>query len=796
MSEEKPSQNGNQFPDKVVDAKQESNVFVFRCENDACLMLSVLRADVLRFRYNSESIFDADYSYAIADNFESGVDNVEMSEDKDGWVVKTSALSCRISRKGMKASIYNADGDLLSQDEHGFHWQEHLQYGGIVPKMSKFNHSGQRYYGLGDKPMGLDLAGKRVRNWNTDEYAFLPGQDPLYKSIPFYVSLHKGLAHGIFFDNSFVSYFDFGNEREDVTSFWADGGEMNYYFIQGPGIEAVASTYAQLTGTHDLPPLWALGYHQCKWSYYPDTRVREVAKKFRRLKIPCDALYLDIDYMDGFRCFTWDSERFPDPKGLLDDLKDDGFHTVVIIDPGIKVDKDYWVYKEGVEKGYFCRRADGPFVHGRVWPGDCLYPDFTNPKVREWWSGLFKGLVESGVDGVWNDMNEPAVMEVPEKTFPLDVRHDYDGHPCSHRKAHNVYGMQMARATFEGLKKLAFPRRPFVITRAAYAGSQRYCSTWTGDNIASWDHLRVANQQLQRMNLSGMGFCSSDIGGFEEQPEPGLYARWIQMGVFHPFCRTHSSGHHGDQEPWAFGEETLEIARNSIRLRYELLLYLYTTFYEHMRHGTPMLRSLVMEDQSDDNLAEAEDDFMFGRHILVSPIMTAKPGKTHAVYLPKGTWYELESGQERMGQHKFTVPVTPKSIPVFVRAGAVIARLPVQQYVGEDESDELRLDVYFSKDEVTTHLYEDSYDGYDYKVSGYLLRTFTVSGSSLGKLCVRQSRNGKFPSRYRTLRINLTGLPFRIANVSIDGKATTHPADTLNPSTIIAPEDFHEIHVS
>jgi len=318
--------------------------------------------------------------------------------------------------------------------------------------------------------------------------------------------------------------------------------------------------------------------------------------------------------MEGFRCFTWDKEKFPQPVRMVKELADDGFKTVVIIDPGIKLENDY-----------FCKRADGPYMKGKVWPGECYFPDFTKPEVREWWAGLFKGLIEeTGVAGVWNDMNEPAVMDVPGKSFPDDVRHDYDGHPCSHRKAHNIYGMQMARATYHGVRRSAHPNRPFVITRSAYSGTQRYTSTWMGDNIATWEHLVVANRQIQRMCMSGYSFAGTDIGGFAEQPNGELFARWVQLGVFHPFFRVHSSGDHGEQEPWSFGEEITDISRKFIEIRYELLPYIYTAFWKYIEHGTPIIKSLVMFDQEDVQTHYRTDEFIFGEEILVCPINEPK----------------------------------------------------------------------------------------------------------------------------------------------------------------------------
>ncbi|MCL4139290.1 UNVERIFIED_CONTAM: hypothetical protein GTU68_045806, partial [Idotea baltica] len=422
----------------------------------------------------------------------------------------------------------------------------------------------------------MNMRGLRFENWGSDMYGFEKTTDPLYKNIPFFYGLKNDGAYGILFDNTFRTRFDFGYERSDVCSFWSKGGEMNYYFIYGPELTQVAENYAQLTGVPDLPPLWALGYHQSKWSYFPEKNVQELAKNFREKEIPCDVIHLDIDYMDGFRCFTWDKSRFPDPAKMIAELDNDGFKAIAILDPGIKIDKEYFVYQEAIEEGYFCRRADGPLMQGEVWPGPCHFPDFTHPKVREWWAGLFQSFMETGIRGIWNDMNEPAVLEVG--TFPDDTRHDFDGNPCSHRKAHNVYGMQMAKASYEGIKKALFPKRPFNITRSGYAGLQRYAAVWTGDNLSTWEHLWMANLQCQRLSISGISFCGSDIGGFIGDPNGDLFTRWTQMAIFHPFFRTHSSGDYGDQEPWSFGEPFTDAIRKAIELRYQLLPYIYTVF--------------------------------------------------------------------------------------------------------------------------------------------------------------------------------------------------------------------------
>ena len=571
---------------------------------------------------------------------------------------------------------------------------------------------------------------------------------------------------------------------------------MNYYFFYGPKMNDVVESYTDLTGKpHQLPPLWALGFHQCKWSYYPKSRVKEVTDKFRELEIPCDAIYLDIDYMDGFRCFTWNKEYFPEPKKMIKELADKGFKTVAIIDPGIKIDKDYKIFKEAIENDYFCRRADGDYMKGKVWPGACYFPDFTNPDVREWWSGLFKELIEeTGIKGVWNDMNEPAVMEVPNKTFPDDVRHDYDGHPCSHRKAHNVYGMQMARATYQGLKKYSYPKRPFVITRAAYSGTQRYTSTWTGDNVATWEHLWIANIQAQRLALSGFSFAGSDIGGFAEQPSGELFARWVQLGVFHPFFRVHSSGEHGDQEPWSFNPDITAIVKKYIELRYQLLPYLYTAFWNYVDHGTPLLKSLVLYDQEDVQTHYRTDEFIFGEHILACPVLEANT-KGRRMYFPRGDWYNFWTDELINGGKEMWVDADIDVMPTYIRAGAIIPKFPIQQYVGEKEITQVTLDVYYKEGKESSQLYSDAQDGYDYTKGRYSLRNFKFTGRKK-ELIINQFKEGKFITAYTQFKIQIHGLPFEIGEIQVDNEIIPLKHLKINGThSVIVDKNFSELHL-
>jgi alpha-glucosidase len=498
--------------------------------------------------------------------------------------------------------------------------------------------------------------------------------------------------------------------------------------------------------------------------------------------------------MDGFRCFTWDKNYFPDPKKMVKELEDDGFKTVVIIDPGIKIDMEYEVFKEALDKDYFCKRADGPYMKGKVWPGECYFPDYTNPEVREWWSGLFQELIEDiGVKGVWNDMNEPAVMDVPNKTFPNDVRHDYDGNPCSHRKAHNIYGTQMARATYHGLKKYAYPKRPFVITRSAYSGAQRYTSTWMGDNVATWEHLAIANNQAQRMAMSGFSFAGSDIGGFAEQPQGELFARWIQLGIFHVFCRVHSSGDHGDQEPWVFGDEITDIVRKFVEIRYQLLPYLYTAFWKHINDGTPILKSLVLYDQEDTATHYRSDEFIYGENILVCPI-TEPNAKGRRMYVPRGKWYNFWTDELVEGGKEMWVDADIDSLPIFIKEGAVIPKYPVQQYVDEKKFEEITLDVYYKVGKEASQLYDDAHDGYDYKKGRFSLRTFKVTGKKK-EFILQQHKRGDFNAGYSKFKIVFHNLPFKVTNVQVDNVEIGLENINLDAHSITIDKEFTELHL-
>lgn len=771
----------------VAAYQKEGNSYILT-DGKARVELKVVTDDIIRVRLAPQGAFLDDFSYAVIAP-EHSTHGHAFIEDDNYYSIRTSTLICRVNKKDFLVSFSDIEGKLMNSDYAPMHWEESPDFGGYYVYCTKKAFSDEVFFGCGDKASHLNLRGRRIRNWNSDTYSFSFNQDPLYKSIPFYLGVTGGDSYGIFFDNTFKTYFDFAAEHNDQTSFWSEGGELQYYYIHGPKMIDVVKRYHQLTGTHFMPPLWAIGYHQCRWSYYPEKKVLDIAAEFRKREIPCDALYLDIDYMDGYRCFTWNKKYFPDPKQMIKDLAANGFKTVVMIDPGIKVDEDYWVFKEGHDNKYFCRRGDDYFMEGFVWPGRCQFPDYTNPEVREWWGTLYKGLVEDGVAGFWNDMNEPAVFG--RGTFPEDVRHNYDGHRGSHRKAHNIYGMQMVRATYEGLLKLYKNRRPFTITRAAYSGTQRYASVWTGDNIATWEHLRIGTLQLQRLSMSGLSFCGTDIGGFTGNPDGELYTRWMQFGVFSPFMRVHSAGDTRDREPWSFGPEWETICKKFIQLRYKLMPYIYSVFWQQHKYGLPILRPISMLEQEVYKNLLREEEFAFGDKLLISPVLN--PGQSNKiVYLPKGEWYYYFNNEVYHGSQEIDISTPIDEMPIFILGGTVLPEYPVMQYTDEKKIESLKLVVYYADGEHRSYAYTDHGDTFAYQQDVYLEKRFKQISTS-NRVTILQQRDGLYTERYDTYKIYLVGLPFVWTIAEVDGVRLAIHLDEEGKQFIIVENDFKKL---
>lgn len=777
---------------KVTGVQTSPKYIQLLTENGVELTIQPITPEIIRLKYHIEGDAADGFSYALDPGFHPEAVDFKFEEHKDCFELSTGAVICRVTKDKLLVDFRDSEGTTLCKDADEFYRKESILKGITELRITKNAPEDTRYFGLGDKTIeAQNLRGQVFENWNTDAFGYNSGDDPLYRSIPFYTALSEGKAYGIFLDNTFRTRFSFDHEEKGVSFFSAAGGVMDYYFICGPELTSVARRYAQLTGTPELPPLWALGHHQSRWSYYPDERVREVAQTFRELDIPCDAIYLDIDYMEDYKSFTWDGTFFPDPATLIKDLKVQGFRTITIIDPAIKQDSNYSVYREGVQNGYFCKRPDGELTIVPVWPGRSVLPDFTHVEARKWWARLNREfIVKYGIDGIWNDMNEPAVFEITKRTLPEDIRHDYDGRPCSHAKAHNIYGMQMARASRQGISEAHPDKRAFLLTRANFAGGQRYAALWTGDNSASWAHLKLAAEQCVRLSISGYSFVGTDVGGFTGKPGGELFTRWLQLGVFHPLFRNHAMGFHEDgasavtgskqdrmrrttttdREPWSFGQQYTDINRRIINLRYRLLHYLYTAMREYTERGTPVMRPLGYLDQTDPDTLEYDDQFCFGDSIIVAPVFE-KGQRVRTVYLPRGTWYHFWDHKACKGEQVHEVSAPLEQIPFFMKAGSVLPLREVMQYTGERTPEVLELRVYYSEGVVTSALYEDAEEGYAYREGGYRLTTFETRGNEEGtEFQLKAGREGSFSPSYSKVEVTFIGLTFEPERCEVDGK--------------------------
>lgn len=636
---------------------------------------------------------------------------------------------------------------------------------------------GELYYGFGERTGYLDRRGRHMTNWTIDPaWGHARHLDNLYQAHPFFMALRPGLAWGCFLHVSWYSQFNVGATARETLEVIAHGGEMDYYLFYGPTPAAILDQLTQLTGRPFMPPLWALGYHQSRWSYMDEAEVHALVTGFREREIPLDVIHFDIDYMRGYRDFTWHPTRFPDPKALLDEMRAQGVRGVTIIDPGVKYDLSdtYPVAREGLMAGMFIQNPDGtPFV-GYCWPDAALFPDFTQAQVRHWWGEQHRAShVEMGVAGVWNDMNEPAIFDRPfseglskQKPMPLRTPQGGEGERTTHAEVHNLYGLLMSRATYEGLQQLRPAQRPWVLTRSAFTGIQPYAAAWMGDNSAWWEHLELSMPQLTSMGLSGVPHVGVDIGGFFDNPSPELFARWMELGTFYPFMRTHTCAGTARQEPWSFGEEVEAIARAAIELRYRLLPYLYTLAHEAHLTGAPLLRPLFYEFPDDPATYHRHDEVMLGAALLIAPIY--HPGNEYRMlYLPEGLWYDFWNGKRLEGPAQLTVHAPLGRIPLFVRGGSVLPLGNVRAST-EEPLTELTLCLYPAAQGAGQWI-EDDGESFAFK-RGELARTrVELAAREDGTLTVRlHAREGSYQPHPRTLTLRLHTVT-QPGRVTVDG---------------------------
>lgn len=726
-----------------VSFSQSKNKIEIKAEN-AFVELSSYSDEIVRVRVNKTSP-KRNFSYAVTKEAGNFFNKAEETDSK--LIVTTASVKIEVDKNPIRINFYDKEGNLVNADDKDFG----VSWLGTEVSCFKKLNEGERFLGLGEKTGHLDRRGNAYTNWNTDDYGYETDADPLYVSIPFFIGVNNKSVYGIFFDNSHKTVFDFGAST-DGENYWfsAVDGEMNYYFISGKNVGKVIENYTDLTGRMKMPPMWSLGFQQCRWSYYPDTEVIRVAETFREKKIPADVIYLDINYMDGYRIFTWHPEHFSTPKQTIDKLKEMGFHVVTIVDPGIKIDEKYPQFTDALEKDYFVKYPNGKNYTGTVWPGRCHFPDFTRNDVRTWWGKQFHTLTVPGVEGFWNDMNEPAVWG---QNIPNFVEFDNEGSKSTLRECRNVYGFNMSRATFEGTKELMNGERPFVLTRAAYAGIQRYSAVWTGDNVSEDDHMLGGVRLVNSLGLSGVSFTGPDVGGFKEAPTPDLFVRWLNIGAFTPFFRNHTEINSPQQEPWIFGDAHTVAARKIINTRYRLMPYIYSAFRESVESGLPVSRSLAIDYTFDKMIYDHryDSEYMFGEFMLVAPVDSKT--RITKVYLPKGEWYRYGSDEKIEGGKEVYADCEIDNLPVYVKAGGIITEQAEVQYTEQKSDGVLTIHVYNGSDNTVFKYYEDDGKTYEYENGIYYKRKITFDGKD--KKLILDEVEGSFESRFNKVKVVL-----------------------------------------
>ena len=725
-----------------------------------------LSSNVVRVRYAPRGTFQPEHSFAVLHGAFPESPKVRIAQSARSVILTTGNLQGEVMKAPLRILFLDPKGNIISQDQPG----HPVSFQGSAFRVWKSMPEDEHYFGLGDKSGPLDHRNLSFTMWNTDAFGWQESTDPLYKSIPFLLAMRNGAAHGLFVDNTYRSNFDFGKESRDFYSFGADGGELDYYFFYGPDPKRVIQDFTALVGRTPLPPLFALGYQQCRYSYYPEARVREVAGEFRKRSIPADVLYLDIDYQQQNRPFTIDRERFPTFESMVTDLKSEGFKIVAITDLHLAKLPGYKPYEEGIKEGYFVKNPDGSIFVGKVWPGDSVFPDFTREPVRKWWGTLYRDFVNVGIRGFWNDMNEPAVFERSDKTMPLDTVHSVEGRKTDHREIHNVFGMENARATYEGMLRLQPDVRPFVLTRAAYAGAQRYASTWTGDNSSTWNHMRISIPQLLNLGLSGYSFAGDDIGGFAGSPTPELLTRWMELGAFNPIYRNHGTKGSRDREPWVDGSEHEAVRRHYIETRYQLLPYIYTDLEESSRTGIPLMRPMFLEFPQDQGLQAIETEFMFGHDLLVAPKVDEKVGP-YEVKLPFGIWYDFWTGQEVKGTSQSIDPPL-EILPVYVRGGAILPEQPVVENTDEVPEGPLQISVYPGPD-CHGSLYQDDGNTLAYMRGDFLRMEFACDSQPDTLRWNFSSTHSGYKPWWNSMKVVFFGVTSKPRELSLNGRSTS-----------------------
>ena len=723
------------------------------------LQITTPRADTFRLHLARKKGAPGLPSFAVEPDALHGGITPKVEESDTLVMLRTEQAILRIDKHPLRLRLMNAKGEVVADEAVRVTWNE------LGVRLDFGLKDGERVFGLGDKVQGFDRRGHAFELWNTDAFGWKVDADPLYKSLPFWLFLKDGQAHAVFVDQPARASVDVGKQKADLLSYQARVAQaFDVYLFASAEPKRVLEAYTALTGRTPLPPLWALGHHQSRYGYLSEEEVRGVVGRLQKDKIPLDAVWLDIDYQAENAPFTVNTKAFPTFAKMVGDFKAAGVQTITITDLHVKSYQHlppagYAPYDTGAAGDHFIRAQTG-FFEGRAWPGASVFPEFTRKKTRAWWGGLYRGLVEQGVAGFWNDMNEPAVF-VKDKTFPEDLQHRLDdGTTVSHVLVHNAYGMLNARATYEGVRALRPDVRPFILTRAAYAGAQKYAASWTGDNTADRSHLAVTIPQLLNLGLSGYPFNGADVGGFVGCPDAELFAEWMELGALQPFFRNHSAKESCRREPWLFGAAIEARARKAVERRYRLLPYLYTLFEEASRTGVPVMRPLWLEYPNDAATYGVDNAYLLGPDLLVAPRLVADAAR-YRVILPAVDWYDTQTLALVPGGARELPASSADSVRLFARAGAIIPEAPLVQNTHQAPAGPLTLTVWPGPDCAGT-LYLDDGESFGFQAGKSRRLQLTcekLDSQAAPSIAVQSSSQGDYPPWWKTLRVVVHAVP-------------------------------------
>lgn len=781
--------------DRVTDSRPLSNGIEIHSGN-AVMQITALRGGVVRVRVGPHGVLPEDASWAVLPASRTASATVTPEDTATAVGFKTAKLHVSITRNPLALTVTDNNGHILIAQMP----DRPIEFHGAQFRVFMQSPWSEHYFGLGDKPGPLDRRNEAFTDWNTDAFGWQESTDPIYKSIPYFLTYHNGISAGVFLDNTWRASFEFNKLYQSGYSFGSEAGPLDFYVLYGPTPKQVVEKWAWLVGKTPMPPMWALGYQQSRYSYYPESEVMRIAQTLRKDRIPADVLWLDIDYQHKYWPFTVDRERFPTFEQMIKTLRADHFRTVLITDLHIadQPNQGYKPYDEGIAGDHFVKNPDGTVYVGKVWPGNAVFPDFTQKSSRDWWGTLYKQFVDDGAAGFWNDMNEPAIFEVPTKTMPDDVQHRIDepgfkSRVATHLEIHNIFGMQNSRGTFDGLLRLEPNMRPFVMTRASYAGGQRYAATWTGDNSSTWNHLRQTIPQLENLGLSGFAMAGADVGGFAASPQSQLLTRWLEVAAFQPIDRDHTAIGTNPQEPWENGTAAdLALRRKYIEERYYLMPYLYTLAHTMSETGLPMMRPLFLEfpDAINDggplDLTDA-GSFMLGPDLLIAQSPYPDEVDDYSVTLPPGGWYNYWTGARVAGA--FSAGATANldnptaklagiklkngiDLPIFVRAGAILPQQPLVQSTDIKPVGPLTLQVFPPLQNDGTcagHIYLDNGLTFDFRKGDFLQMRFTCKQTATGIEVTLAAHEGSYAPWWKDVRVEIYGAtkPARSATVAV-----------------------------